>query len=92
MKKQWKTEKGKYPSKEQINFENLLKENGYEILGAKEYSTKTDYLITKDGTEIEHSIEHVGKDASKAHFSTLQRRFEVKREVEELRKILEERK
>lgn len=40
----------------QIKFEELLAENGYEIKGVREYTTKMDYLIEKDGVQQEYAF------------------------------------
>ena len=40
-------------SKQEIEFEKILKDNGVEILDVKEYKTKTKYTLKKNGTEIQ---------------------------------------
>lgn len=46
------------PSKVETAFEEKMSENGFSVLGYKECNTFTDYLISKDGTDIEFRIYH----------------------------------
>lgn len=46
------------PSKVETAFEEKMSENGFSVLGYKECNTFTDYLISKDGTDIEFRIHH----------------------------------
>lgn len=50
MKKQYNERKYE-ATKTEIRFEELLKANGFNILGVKEYNSKTDYLIEKGVSE-----------------------------------------
>lgn len=56
MKKKWSTERKWDANKVEERFEELLKENGYTMKGIKEFATKTDYLIEKDGIKVEWCI------------------------------------
>lgn len=52
-------------SKVEEKFEELLKENGFNVLGVKEFNAKTDYLIEKDGVECTYAIHHIDNKLSR---------------------------
>lgn len=52
--KKWSTTRKWEIRKEEQKFIDLLKQNGYEIEGVKEYVSKTIYLIFKEGIDIEY--------------------------------------
>ena len=55
MKKQY-SERQYEATKTEIRFEDLLKANGFNILGIKEYNSKTGYLIEKGSIKCEYSV------------------------------------
>lgn len=58
MKKAWSKERAWECSKAESIFEELLKKRGFAIEGYKEYQTKTEYKIVKDGIEAVWSFPH----------------------------------
>lgn len=64
MKRQYKERKYE-PTKPEMRFEELLKNNGFNILGVIEYNSKTDYLIEKDNFACEYSIHRVDNVAKR---------------------------
>lgn len=64
MKKQW-TDRKWDKTKTEERFEHLLEENGFTVNGVKEYNSKTDYLIEKDGVECEYSLHHIDNKSSR---------------------------
>ena len=56
MAKKWAKERNCDATKTEIRFENLLKENEFEIIGYKENSVSVDYLIEKDGVQCEYKV------------------------------------
>ena len=66
MKKNW-SERKYDTTKVEIRFEELLQENGFEVVGVKEFNSKTDYLIEKDGVECTFSIHHTDNKPSRGN-------------------------
>lgn len=91
MKKNWSSERKWEMNKVEIRFEKLLKENGFNVIGLKEYNSKTDYLIEKNGIECTYAIYHVDNKPNRgnAHFKTFVEYFNIKAEYERLKKELE---
>ncbi|MBP3197031.1 MAG: hypothetical protein J6N21_08510 [Butyrivibrio sp.] len=56
MKKKWTLERQYDKSRREILFESRLKKDGFAIEGYREYSSKTDLLISKDGIKMEYSL------------------------------------
>lgn len=88
----WKTERKWEISKGEQHFIDLLTENGYTIKGFKEWQSKTDYLIEKDGVEQQYSFEHTGNSKAKAQqdykvfemfYNTSKQYYELKAKIEE---------
>lgn len=76
-------------TKEELEFEKLLKENGYEIIDIKEYQSKTKYKISKDGLEYNSYFEFplVPKAKAEVRFEFFVKCFESHKELQELRKM-----
>ena len=90
MKRTWTTERRWECSRTETAFEALCKENGYNITGYQEYNSKTLFRIEKDGIEIEYCIYHVpGAPSAKLIFNNMERFYEVKAQVIELRREVE---
>lgn len=58
MKRAWTKERRWECSKAERQFEKLLHDHGYIIEGYREYNSKTDFLISKDGITITWCIHH----------------------------------
>ena len=91
MKKNWQKERKWEMNKVEIRFEELLKENGFNIIGIKEYTSKTDYLIEKNGIECPFDIHHVDNKPSRGNqcFKTFVEYYNIKAEYERLKAKLE---
>ena len=86
MKRTWTKERRWECSILELAFEKLCEENGYNITGYQEYNSKTQFLIEKDGVEIEYCIYHVPEvDNAKLVFNNMVRFYEVKAQVLELK-------
>lgn len=87
MKKIWCTERTWEANKIELLFEELLKKNGFNVIGIKEYQSKTDYLIGKDGTECEFSIPHIDNKKSRAKlcYKNFVEYYNIKVEYERLK-------
>lgn len=59
MKKRWETCRKWERSKAEKTFEDMLSENSYEIVGYREYQSKTEYKIIKDNIVVEWAIHHI---------------------------------
>lgn len=55
MKRRWTTTRKWEASKTEAYFEERLKEEGFMVKGIREYLSKTDFLLEKDGMEFEWS-------------------------------------
>ena len=40
----------------EVKFENLITAEGYEIIAIKEFTTKTEYKLSKNGIEVEYAL------------------------------------
>ena len=58
MRRAWNKERKWECSNAERQFEKLLHDHGYVIEGYREYNSKTDYKITKDGITITWCIQH----------------------------------
>nr|DAP31947.1 MAG TPA: hypothetical protein [Caudoviricetes sp.] len=47
-------ERKRKPSPNEKKFEKLLVDNGFEILGVREYADGNEYLISKDNVELDN--------------------------------------
>lgn len=87
MKKGWSKERKWEMSKTERTFEGICERNGFEIIGYKEYQSKTILLIKKDEIELEYTIDHVsGKDLGIKHFEFFKNMFDIKATLEILSK------
>ena len=91
MRKNWQTERKWEMNKVEIRFEKLLKENGFEVIGIKEFVSKTDYLIRKDNVECPYTIHHVDSKPSRGNlcFKNFVDYYNIKAEHERLKKQME---
>lgn len=73
-------------SKEEKAFEKLLQKEGFKVVGIKEYQSKTDYLIEKDGTQVRFDFLYIGGGLKQAKlsFNSLVRLYEVKKQYDAL--------
>lgn len=55
-RKAWSSTRQWDASRTEERFEELLKENGFNITGIRCYISKTEYKIEKDGTEIKFAV------------------------------------
>ena len=92
MKKKWHTERKWEVSRPEIRFEELLKENGFNVIGIKEFVSKTDYLIEKDGIEVVYVIHHVDNKSSRGNlcFNIFVDHYNLKAKYEKLKSQLEQ--
>lgn len=73
MKKKWTMERKWEKNPAETEFEHLLNENGFVVLGIREYVSKTEYLIEKDDFKCEYYVYHV--DEKKSHGRTCYKNF-----------------
>lgn len=89
MKKKWTMERKWEKNPAEIEFERLVKENGFVVLGVREYVSKTEYLIEKDNYKCEYAVHHV--DTKKSHgiecYKNFVRYFEITKEHHEMLEI-----
>ncbi len=52
-------------SKTEQYFEQLVKDKGYTIKAIREYLSKTEYLLDKDGTEFEYAYYLLPNDVNR---------------------------
>lgn len=89
MRKNWQSERKWEMTKTEIRFEELLKENGFTVIGLKEFTSKVDYLIEKDGLECTFTIHHVDNKPSRGNLcynlfeDFFNIKFKLKKELEE---------
>jgi hypothetical protein len=88
MNKKWYTERKWETNKTEIRFEKLLKENGFNIVGIKEFMSKTDYLIEKEGVECTFAVYHTDNKPSRGNlcFDSFVNYFDIKCKYENLKK------
>lgn len=91
MKKNWQTERKWEMNKVEVRFEKLLKDNGFTIIGLKEFVSKTDYLIEKDGIQCQYSLHHVGNQSSQGnmYFKIFTDYYNIQREYYDVLKEFE---
>lgn len=90
MKKNWiKPQDRRYDvSKTEKKFEEIVSQNGFSVIGVKEFIGKTDYLLERDGIWVESSI-YMDKDVNANKIADMViKSFTTKRELEELRRLL----
>ena len=89
MRGKWLTERKWECTKAQQGFEDLLKENGYKILGYREYCSKTEYKVEKNGIEIEYAVFSDLKHSDTKHaFKCFVDYYNLKAEVIRLRELV----
>lgn len=88
MRKNWQKERKWEMNKAEERFDKLLKENNFNVIGLKEFSSKTDYLIEKDGVECTFVIHHVDNKTSRGNlcFKIFVEHYNIKAEYEKLKK------
>ena len=72
-------------SKIEQEFEKLLADNGFTIVGIKEHQTLTDYKIGKDGIFQDYRVYHNGAVSAKSHFDGFLRFWEIRVQYEQLK-------
>ena len=72
-------------SKIEQEFETLLTDNGFMIVGIKEHQTLTDYKIEKDGIFQDYRVYHNGAISAKSHFDGFLRFWEIRVQHEQLK-------
>lgn len=72
-------------SKIELEFEKLISDNGFMIVGIKEYKTQTNYHIGKDGIFQEFMIYHTGQVSAKELFDGFLRFYNICKQYEELK-------
>ena len=77
-------------SKIELEFEKLLSDNEFIVVGIKEYKTQTNYLIGKNEIFQEFTIYHTGKVSAKELFSGFLRFYDIRWQYEELKKKYEQ--
>lgn len=87
--KKWKTERTWTPSSTEKNFEKRLAENGFAVIGIREYQTKTDYKIEKDGIVQEYSLVHRAEGTGKGNYDCFVMFYNTRVEYERLKKAVE---
>ena len=86
-KRKWTTERkwDKHPREER--FEQLLADNGFTVLGIREYQSKTDYLIEKDGIKQEYALWHTNKSSALQNYKCFEMFYNTRVEYENMRKL-----
>ena len=87
--KKWKTERTWTPSSVEKGFEKRLAENGFNIIGIREYQSKTDYKIEKDGIVQEYGLFHGGGTA-KSNYDCFVMFYNTKVEYEKMKRDMED--
>ena len=77
-------------SKIELEFEKLVSDNGFMIVGIKEYKTQTNYHIGKDGIFQEFMIYHTGQVSAKDLFDGFLRFYDIRKQYEELKRQYEQ--
>lgn len=85
MNKKWNQKRKWDASTTEQKFENKLSKNGYTIIGFREYQTFTEYLIKKEGIEIEYRIYHQHDSKADEHFKTFEMFYNTKKQLEEIK-------
>lgn len=65
-------------TREEAKFEKLLSENGYEVVGVREFTTLTDYLIRKGNVELEWRMPREPKLNGEGMFKQMVECFRLK--------------
>ena len=92
-KRRWSAERKWSPSETEALFERLVKEHGYKVKAYREYLSKTDFLLEKDGFEFEwyyaepHTTTPITKAATKYVdflIDRLENDYKMMREIQRL--------
>lgn len=78
------------PTDREVQFEKVLLNNGFNILGYREYCSHTDFVLEKDGTELEFRFAHEHDVPVADCIKTVIQYYNIKKEYETLKKIAEE--
>lgn len=78
------------PTNKEVQFEKALLNNGFAILGYKEYCGHTDFVLEKDGTEIEYRFSNEHDVPVADCIKAVIQYYNIKKEYETLKKIAEE--
>ena len=84
-KRKWTTERKWAPSRAESKFEELLAANGFKVLGIREYQSKTDYLIEKDGIQQEYGFFHWEGANAKDNYACFEVFYKTKVEYEQMK-------
>jgi len=89
MRKTWAPERKWIISKMEDYFEQLCRDNDYDITGYQEYISKTMFRIEKNGVEIEYCIYHDrgGRREAELAFWDMVRCYEMKLEYYRLMRV-----
>lgn len=83
-KKKWCTERRWEYTREEKKFEDMLTTNGFAIVGIREYLSRTDYLIEKDGIQQEYALWR-GESSAKDNYACFIMFYNTKVEYEQLK-------
>ena len=72
-------------SKTELEFEKLLADNGFMVVGIKEHQTLTDYKIGKDGVFQDYRLYHTGTVSAKDIYEGFLRFYEIRVQYEKLK-------
>ena len=72
-------------SKIEQEFEKLLTDNGFMIIGIKEHQTLTDYKAGKDGIFQDYRLYHNGTISAKDHFNGFMRFWDIRVQYDQLK-------
>lgn len=89
MVKKWASERKWEASNTEKRFEQLLAEHGYVVVGIKEYISKTEYLIFRDGIEHTASIRAVDTSSKRGdtYFEMFEYSFDLKKKIAKLEEM-----
>ena len=78
----WVSERQWEASREEKFFLDMLNENGFKVEQVREWNTKTDYKISKDGIIIEFDFHNIGggKKQAEAVFKSFLSYYELYKE------------
>lgn len=80
MLKEWEHDLEAYDKlNSEKKFLDMVQESGYTIEGFRPYSSKTVYLISKDGYSCEYGVYHVKGVSSKTLFVQFETLFNLER-------------
>ena len=78
----WVSERQWEASREEKFFLDMLNENGFKVEKVREWNTKTDYKISKDGILIEFDFHNIGggKKQAESVFKSFLNYYELYKE------------